>query len=76
MPSGEPRRAKLLTFEVEPRGIGIPYVKFEAMLKFLDIATVLRYPARCCHPSEVLTFGTGPAAPKTPTATRTSGYVA
>ena len=54
----------LLTCDVEPRGIGIPYAKFEAMLKVLDAATTLRYPPRWCHPSEVLTFGTRPGGPE------------
>ncbi len=54
----------LLTCDVEPQGIGIPYAKFEAMLKVLDAATTVRYPPRWCHPSEVLTFGTRPGGPE------------
>lgn len=57
----------LLTCDVEPVGsIGIPYEKFEALLAELDRQTEYLYPARWCHPKEVMTFTTRPAAEAAP----------
>jgi SAM-dependent methyltransferase len=50
----------LITCDVEPQNIGIPYDKFAALLAVLDDHTTLRYPPRWCHPSEALMFHTRP----------------
>jgi SAM-dependent methyltransferase len=48
----------LITCDMEPQGIGLPYAKFSAMLAALDAATDFHHPPRWCHPAEALTFGT------------------